>query len=145
MAVAWTANIVTVGMEPDPLPAAAIAAICVAPPLAWVIAAARWIAEPALRTFAAAHVVSWVLIATERLIWGGAEWLEDIVEIVVIPYFLGIMTFGFIPPLVPALVCGRRLWRRASPRARRREHLVTAGLAAYQWVASYVAWMIGHS
>ena len=143
--VAWTANITTTGADFDPIASArAIAALCMAPTLVWVLAAARWTAEPALRTFALAHAAAWTLIAAERLVWGGAEGFEDIVEIVAIPYFIGIMTFGIIPPLVPAVVCGLRLWQRAGPRARRREHLATAGLAAYQWVASYVAWMIGH-
>ena len=143
--VAWGGHIISLGTDPELLPAAAIAAICMAPPAAWLIAAARWTAEPALRTFAAAHAGAWALIAAERLIRGGADGLEEIVEIVVIPYFIGIMTFGFIPPLVPAVVCGLRLWRGARPGTTWREHLATAGLAAYQWLASYVAWMIGHS
>ena len=143
--VAWAGHIASLGTDPELLPAAVIAAICIAPPAAWIVAAVRWTGEPALRTFAAAHAGAWALIAAERLIWGGGERLEEIVEIVVIPYFIGIMTFGIVPPLVPAVVCGLRLWRGAGPGARWRERLVTAGLAAYQWSASYVAWMIGHS
>lgn len=142
--IAWAGYIASQGTDPELLPVLAVAAICMAPPAAWLIAAAHWTAEPALRTFAVAHAVAWALIAAERLIRGGADGLEEIVAVVAIPYVLGIMTFGLLPPLVPAVVCGLRLWRETGRGAKWREHLVTAGLAAYQWAASYVAWIIGH-
>ena len=145
MAVAWGGYLISLGMDRELLPATAVAVILMAPPVAWLVAAAHWTAEPALRMFAVAHAVAWALIVAERLIWGAAEWLEEIVEIAVSPYFLGLMTLGFVPPLVPAVACGRMLWRGEVAWPKRHERLATAGLAAYQWLASYVAWMIGHS
>ena len=131
---------------PIPLLAAAIAAISVAPPLVWVIAAARWTAEPGLRTFAATHGVAWALIAVRALdLWRGRRARSRRADRSD-PLFLRDRDIRNHPAASARVgVRVEAMWRGAAPGAKWREHIATAGLASYQWLVSYVPWMIGHS
>ena len=61
------------------------------------------------------------------------------------PYFVGLLTFGLLPPLLVALFCSRLLWRDRVLPKRPGPRILTGLLTAWHFLASYVAWLVMHA